>query len=232
MTKLGFVEQADFSRQIDELDIFMATRIKRDVYSHEIKLYRTKWFDYRFLHPVQATMKYAEAYIPVFRRIYGSTFDSKAAHYIRVLKGNFFDAPKPTMSGLWRGRQIADAIGMPYEEFIDAAMSQTLRHWKKDFMPQPYHLYSTDTVEKVVPHWEELQKARLYFSEQPEFLTENYRNAHHQNDHHEWLLRQLAARPDPSRLLGRFVIEKRLLPIEKAAARFGEDSVAHLRSNA
>lgn len=226
------VAAEDYSRDTDDFDIWMFLNIDRKWRDFEVALYTTKWFDYRFLHPVQATMRYVEAYVPVYRRVYAESVNSRAAPYIPVFKGDFFSLDAATKTGLWRGRQIADAIGMPYSEYIDTSFRLTLKYWNQRFLPRPCHLYSTDVIEKTVAHWVKLQEARSYVSEEPEYLTDAYQGFPIQNDHHEWILEQAGKRANSTVFLDRMVNERRLLPIDKVEVRFGADIADQIRASA
>jgi hypothetical protein len=221
----------DYGRDTDDLDIWMHVNIAKKWQKFEVSLYTTKWFDYRFLHPVQATMRYTEAYEPIYRRLYTESVNSRAGPYVSVFKGDFFSLDGAVKTGLWRGRQIADAIGMPYSEYINASFRETMRHWRQPFLPRPYHLYATDVIEKVVETWGKLQEVRSYVSEEPEYLTDVYQGLPIQNDHHEWILGQAARRGIPAIFLERMV-HRNLLPIEKVEMRFGAEIAQQIRQSA
>jgi hypothetical protein len=196
-------------------------------------LFQTKWFDYRHMTNLQATKAYIEAYGAVYRRHYAQEFDRERAEHVRVLDFNQMmgalrgddkksaTKAKSRFVGCWRGRQIADALGMPYDSYIDLAIGYRMRRWKQGYMPQPQHLYHEYDVEKIQARWEEMQTGRIYVAEHPAYLVQNYQGIAHQDDYHEWLFKQAQLRRNPGETLARFINDDQM-PYEKAMARSDE----------
>jgi len=204
----------------------------------ERDLFTTKWFDYRCMTPTQATDTYMREYARVYQHIYGRELDFERAEHIQIpdmqtlitrirsaartsdkKKHNYW---KAELSGYWRGRQVADAIGVPYGVYIDLAFTFRMRRWPRDHMPRPYQLYHEYDVEKIQARWEEMQQSQLFTSEHPAYLVQNYQGIALQNDYHEWLLKQALARSNPSVYLARFVNEDQL-PLDKIEARIAPE---------
>jgi hypothetical protein len=191
------------------------------------ELFRTKWFDYRMMTPLQATRHYIEAFGEVYREYFAVEISKAASQFIRVPTIEVIwaglaadeDKHKITFSGMWRGRQVADAIGMPYKAYIHTVMGLRLRYWGQNHLPQAAHLYKSEDVEKAVAKWEEMQSARLYLSDEPAYMIENYDDIAHQNDYHEWLFKQAQLRGNPWYVLAQFINQNRL-PLDKVEARF------------
>lgn len=186
-----------YEMSVDECDIWALQHVKSELLLNEAALFQTKWFDYRFIHPVHATMKYAEEYIKVYRRIYGENLNEYAAKNVKVFKDNFLNLDSTTITGLWKGRQIADAIGMPYKEFIEAAMRERIKYWKQRFLPRAHHIYSTQVIEKVVDYWDKLSSDKTYYSKLNQYLVQNFENTKCQNDHIEWLVKTAKSKTNP-----------------------------------
>ncbi|SCW95719.1 hypothetical protein [Ancylobacter rudongensis] len=192
----------------------------------DLGLFATKWFDYRHLTPLQATRLYTAALEPVYQRIYAREFDREKAKYIKVadldklLEGlrRGDSHAKATFTACWRGRQVADALGMPYEIYLDLIVSARLRRWQRTQMPRPQHLYHEYDVEKVQLRWEEMQASDLYLAEHPAYMVQNYQGALHQNDYHEWLIKQARLRQNTAYYIARFIDEDRL-PLDKVSSR-------------
>lgn len=199
----------------------------------EMDLFQSKWFDYRFMTPLQATRTYIQKYDDVYRQHYARNMDATAAKFVKTVSvdGIFAGLAVPESSthkkaktqftACWFGRQLADAMGMPYEIFIDLAFNIRLRYWNRAYLPQPQHLYSEMIEERAGDRWKELQAGRLYTSDHPAFIGANYSNLPVQNDYHEWLLSQALTRANPGEILGRF-INQDVLPAEKVKARVSE----------
>lgn len=229
-----------------ESDWHALNYIRAKYYTWDKELYSTKWFDYRQMTPLQATAAYANAYETVYRGFFAETLNFEKAKYIKFLpiakiseRMELPDIKNPknakerqnnkqrlkareTFSAFWRGRQIADALGMPYETYIDAVITKRLRNWRNRYLPRPIHLYRDIEVEYAQERWEELQASRLFLANHPVYLNQNYQNLPQQNDYHEWLFKQAELRSEPSRFLARFVSEGRLLE-EKVRNRIADN---------
>lgn len=213
-------------------DILTHDFVPKPLMKHELELYATKWFDYRELTPVQATRRYIDVYGDIYRRHFSTNVDSKIAQYIKPITieriwkglGEGNRRTRREFTGCWRGRQVADALGMPYHIYIDLALTYRLRFWKQRNLPQPFHLYGEWDVEKIQGKWEEMQATRLYLSEEPAYIAQNYRGVAHQKDYHEWLMKQAFLRSNPPAFLARFINDD-ILPLDKVEARYDADTL-------
>lgn len=209
-----------------EDDIFVQMHIPKKVQTFDSDLFTTKWFDYRRMTPVQATSTYIKVYSEIYRDIYARDIDYERAKHVRpttvtdlfAALGRGETRAKRKLTGFWRGRQVADALGMPYELYVEHAFTFRMRRWQRAYLPQPEHLYHEFDVEKIQVLWEELQEGRLYLPEDPAYLAQNYRDVPYQNDFHEWLFKQARLRSDEAWTLST-VIERDMIPIDKVAAR-------------
>jgi len=208
-------------------EIFMQ-HVKKEWQAYEGSLYRSKWFDYRFVNPVMATYIYCHHYEVIYRRIYRKTIDLRISEHIKVLKHeDLFSCSSSFISGMWRGRQHADAMGMPYQVYIEMAFNDRLRFWRRAYLPQPQMLYSGDLTRNVGEEWEKHQSGILYTGKHAAYKNENYHDLPAQNDHHEWLLAQADKRANGVDILQQF-LDAGLIPIEKIQARFGNEVTSRL----
>lgn len=225
-----------------EDDILMFGEIRQDILGLEPGLYASKWFDYRHMTPIQATKTYIEHYGRIYREVYAEMLDRASAEHIRVItvdsvmNGLLAEDPKTrkkskkNLTGCWRGRQVADILGMPYDLYIQHAFAYRLRFWNQRYLPQPQHLYGEFDVEKIQERWQDEQAASLFVAQHPAYLIQNYVGAAHQDDHHEWLFRQAELRTDSAWHLARFVQDD-MLPIEKLDFRFAPEIVSQVRQH-
>jgi hypothetical protein len=203
----------------DSLAILTMRRFRSEWLSHEPALQFAKWFDYRFLNPVQATYLFAHEYRKAFRDAFAANFDTARAPYVKCFKhADLFQCNPQIVTGVWRARQVADAMGMPYGVYLSLAFKWNLRYWKRHTMPRPQNLYSDLVTDRAAIDWAELQTTRLYYSELPYYRNEAYCGHRSQNDHHEWLISQAFKRDNAPRALARLVQED-LLPREKVMGR-------------
>lgn len=177
------------------------------------------WFDYRFLHPVEATMVFLTDLQTAHRRVARQFDIGSAEHRTLVSPMAFFDKElfeknKATLNAAWKVRQIADFLGVPYPEYLLIAFDMRLKYWKRSFIPHINNLMGDMIVETVHHTWHEKQKGRLYLADHPNYTVEKYRGAPAQEDYHRWLIKQAEFRANPVEYLARFVRENGL-PISK-----------------
>ena len=207
----------------------------------EPALFSVKWFDYRFMHPAQATYVYFSHYERAYRAAFSRHVDHEIADVIKLKKfDDLFDLKnlalktakevkkaKMYISGIWNARAHADAMGLPYDFAIEAQIRHTLKYWDQKFLPRPAAISSDRVCEAVQLEWIEKKKASLLYSTHFEYRLPAYVGTAAQNDHHEHLLEIAGLRNDPEPALSRFLDEE-LLPIDKIEARFGHRTVLRL----
>lgn len=189
----------------------------------ETALFRKKWFDYRFLHPVAATYYYAHIYQAQYRLAFRRHVSHERAEYIRLLKADdlFSNAPR-LVAALWKGRQLADAFGAPYEFVIEAALRETLRFWRQRYLPRPEQIYAERACEAVAREWTEAQQHRMFHAEHYLYRAPHYAGTRDQDEHRNFLIDAALTRSDPARMLVGLV-DKELLTLDWIAARTGQD---------
>lgn len=215
-----------------EVEAFVFQHIPKGVLGVDLQLFTAKWFDYRHMTAYDATAHYMECYAQVYRRLYRREVDKdRAEHlkldtmpilYSRIVNGDDkLTELKRRLTSYWRGRQVADALGMPYEIYIEEAITARLRYWNQRYLPKPGHLYDDHVIDAVQKRWEEIQEAIFMTADHPAYLNQNYVGAAQQNDYHEWLFAQLGRRnDDPERYAD--LINEHALPYEKVQSRLGE----------
>lgn len=213
---------------LDE-DVFVQSFVSSNLIDFDRDLFDTKWFDYRRMSSVQATWAYLKSYGQISKRIYARDIDRDRAEHIPFAsrtklvadleKG--LSSAKSKLSGYWRGRQVADALGMPYDLYIEHAMTYRMRRWSRAYLPQPQHLYHEFDVEKVQEKWEEIKQTRLILPDDPAYLIQNFQDIPYQNDFHEWLFAQSKFRPNPASFLADLV-ERDLMSLDKMNLRLTE----------
>lgn len=260
----------------DQAARIMNRWIKSEWLAVEAALYRGKWFDYRFLNPVQATYIYAHEYVKAYRQAFRTNMDYARAEFVKPLDierlfvepaapSRFADeteekwqkrlkehakkvkSHKLRTSGIWRGRQVADAMGMPYKVYLELAFHWALRYWQQANLPRPQQLYSDLIVDRATIDWETRQKDEFFYSTLPQYGNYNYERAmkiiaeqpglentalHSQNAHHEWLLEQCKDRVNGYRLLAQMVFRDQVLPLDKVRSRLDTHGFEQVLSHA
>lgn len=249
MTNLiaAFSTDIEATRELPVDSDYYSNFVHEDLQARESELFMTKWFDYRFMTPLQATALYIEEFGRAYKRLYAVEFDRERAEHVQVptIEGvictmkqgkrkwiekqdekkieSSKKAAKIDFNGFWNGRQVADCIGMPYGHYVGMALQFRMRRWKRGYMPRPSHLYHQFDVEKIVERWTAMQESETFLAEHPAYLVQNFQGVRPQNDYHEWLFKSAQARSDTLAVLARFVDEDRL-PIEKVRARLDDEA--------
>lgn len=196
-------------------------------------LYGLKWFDYRFLHDVHATYLFAEAYRTAYRECFRQMIDhERAAHVKGVRSEDIFDGTQPRnyhLTGLYKGRQWADMLTMPYDAYCRIAFKWATQRSRR-YLPRPTQLYSFDLLTAIQASWAEERAARLFLSTDERFKNAAYEGAKTQDDYHEWLMTQAALRANPVPYLARVLYDEEVLLESKVEARFGRATLENVRA--
>ncbi len=170
----------------------------------ELELYQSKWFDYRHLHPMDATMLFTESYKREYSRImstHGREDYRKASFRTGLKRVPFINLSKANITSLWKARQKADELGVEYGFFIMNMLSiAAKREWGE--LPRPQHLWQDDLLEIFIDRNEKRKRTRLDGSELDYFKNNNYVGDEVQDAHRTYVMAQISnARPDKRYLL-------------------------------
>jgi hypothetical protein len=206
-----------------------ASKISKKKAALERDLDQTKWFDYRFSTPMEATEAFASAYQEEFQRQYSKNIDTEESRGKTGTRGNSWKSNARELNSFWSARQFADELGVPYDFFVHHTMTLLLR-WGWKHIPRPNQLYGDkirDAVGKeILERWAEWTGARFTFSKLPQYLVENFRGSPAQIAHREWIIAQLKQR---NGRIGSACFTDRVLPIDLAVVEFGSDKVNDAR---
>jgi len=175
----------------------IADKIGKERLRHEANLFRSKWFDYRFLHPAQATQQFAIQYCRVFKQHFAATFGKNEAALKEGLSAWVVaEMSSRELSSLWRARQYADAAGAKYEFYIKHAMEHlSAQGWKR--VPRPNQLISKHLAVLIRRKWMEHTRSILTHATVEQYRIEHFRGGLAQVAHHEWLIKEIVRRgPD------------------------------------
>jgi len=203
-----------------------AVNIRREILEDENELTDLKWFDYRFDSPLNATIKFANAYSVIFKDEWAKSIDRDEALKKRPIARGDVTHNRRELTSFWHARQFADLIGVPYEFFVQAAMDWHLRsQWKH--LPRPNQLICAAKGPRVLDHirdsWTSLTGASFRYSRLPHYRQENFVGLPAQLTHREHVIKQIRDRVRPVDLIGRLIFGERVLPHELAISSFGKD---------
>lgn len=214
----------------DECERIALVRIPPVYREREARLFSTKWFDYRSLHPVKATYLLAHLYVEAVRDIHAKTKDYLEAKAITAKDvlghEDIFNPPAtgmPIDMAFWRARQEFDGVGVRYDFALRFIMNRAAdRGWH--VYPRPNQLYTQETVLDVRDAWERHRKAVMQTASDPRFELDRYVGHPDQVAYQDWLIEECKRRSSPSSALS-FCIRKKHLNAELALPHFGELAV-------
>lgn len=129
-----------FGRVFSDLELDMKTlnTIPEKLREGESGLYRSKHKNYRELHPMAATMLFAEAYAEAYLWALRKREDIRKVQSHKVFAAqNPMDDTEQNRLGLWTARRAADAMGADYGRFCFHALDYSERAgWKKLSLPR------------------------------------------------------------------------------------------------
>lgn len=208
----------------DEYDYLAWSAVNPKLFKFEVELYGKKWFDYRNMHPTDATYLFSKSYSDAYRMISAVRFDVERAPYMKGLRGKtgdvFVEQGSRNVVGLWKARQAADKYGIPYDFYCNAAMRiAESASWKH--MPRPCQLYGDKILPKVVERWNDELEARVVTAEHEVYKAVNYVSLIDQNMYCDYLFSIIDMREHKEYLLSDLVYGREMIPESLAHERYG-----------
>lgn len=188
--------------------------------AEESELFSVKHWDYRFLHPTQATQLFAHSYAQAKKHAVERRTDIWIGRNMRGIKEPvIFDLDARSITGFWKGRQMADRLGIPYDFYCENAMFfADVARWEN--LPTPIQMYSQNVpehlkttnfavsmVEFVGLKWAERMDNMNNYASHEAYLAENYRGGDHQNAYLNYLGEKIKESAYPEAVLAS-VMEK------------------------
>lgn len=185
----------------------------------EREIAQSKWFAYRFMSPLAATKHFSDLYREGVKAYVREHQDRDLAEQVQGLALNVFSKPSGSLTELWRTRQKADELGLPYELLIEFGLYFAgRRKWR--FTPRPCQLFGSKKSDVAWPI--ELEKfleerypsALLGIEGLPQYRAENYQGLAPQDDYRAALAEFIQECAKPWQLVvGQLCVETRHLPI-------------------
>lgn len=208
---------------LEHYEILMMQRIPKKERKSETHLMTTKWFDYRLMHPMQATYYFFRLYKDEYRNFYRKAIDHNAADFVLPTKERDFILSREALS-FWRLRQAADAFGIRYDFFLKIAFDKCFKIISngRPLPPRPMHLKTDELLFQIQVAWEELCQASLQIAKSRYFTASNFHNSAMQRDYEDFIIEQVRMRQRPHYALGTCLYRYEALRIEKAMECFDE----------
>ncbi len=185
-----------------EGDKFTESFIDADTKAEDVQYMETKWWDYRLLHPAQATMYFHHRFYVVASNILMQEVGATEAKQA-LWNAQWSDLSKKSVliiRGFWRARMAADAAGMPYDVYIKAAITQfrdnynlyhtvkasklpskvlspiTGKPKKRQVQQLPYsvQMYSLSMIKAAIKHWAYVQEKEFVIPKNPDILNNQF----------------------------------------------------------
>lgn len=190
------------------IEALIAAHVPRKEIADVADVYGSRWWDYRRLAPGHSFYLFAHCYYRgtkiaarkfVAEKARGNTPGDKQKRLafagpalVQTEVEDVWEKDKAHITGLWKAMLVADALGIPYPEFVRISCRVALeRLWKR--LPRPSQLYSDKLGAYVLDEWEELKKQRLFTATHPIYSVENYAALEVQDNYREWLIEQIKA---------------------------------------
>lgn len=212
----------------EEMDSVVIDAVPRELLTREPDLMRSKWFDYRILHPWQATAIFLEAYRSEHGWIMRKREDFTTHWFKRgITLARLHNAKPGQMVSVWKARQAADSIGAPYDFYCRSLLDWAeKRNWEN--LPRMNQLYSDDHIAVSKEMWEDGKRYRLRTATEPCF----HRDAGdewYQRDYRLFLVEQVRMRSCPEFSLATLVYQHEHLSERDVVQHFGESALRQAR---
>lgn len=207
-------------RSRDEYVSLALTKVPEHLRESEAELRQTRWFDYRFMTPAEATYlfaaEYRHAYIEAFKR----SRDIRKANEIRPFQPDDIFASKE-LNAMWQARQAADSIGCKYDFYLRFAFLRfEHRGWR--FFPRANHLSAEELILDARDAWAVECRASLQVARLPIYQAAQFDQLPEQREYYDWLCAQVKMREHQHLALSGLVYENGVLPEAIALEHFGE----------
>ncbi|GEM_PF-1730235 len=121
---------------------FQRTYVAPELPAKEAALHQTRWIGHRYMTPLQATQQFNDAYLVAYRRVWARHFSATEAPGKQPIEASFAMNDLADMTSLWKARQHADELGMPYDLFCEIIMERWIVGRKAKQPPLPNQLCS------------------------------------------------------------------------------------------
>lgn len=198
----------------------------------EPELARSAHLAYRYMNPYERTRHFYDAY----RKYYQAHFERRTGRVQSNFPERISGLEAGDFTSIWRARQRADAMGVPYERFVIELMLDADANGTRQ-LPRPNQLCSDSKLPMLLERLEE-KRAEGFFDPfakdfDPRFYAANFVGDQQQLDALAWIEEQIAkaGRARKPVLLRRFMCVEQLISEAEATRRFGQELVDEAKSH-
>lgn len=230
--------QTYIGKELDdaECDLIALHRVDAKLLRKETQLAMTAWFDYRKLHPTKRTYLFAHYYEQAYQYMIRRDVDYEQVEGDRPR--TYLSKTDPlgqsasekkrkatthrNCTALWKARQKADEVGMPYDVYCMSAMKAASDNiWQR--IPAPSHFYSEKIFQATLERWVELLQERLFVAQDAFYLLKNWQNHPSQQEHQQFLIEQIKRRANPEFALSQYAFETPMISSQSLRSHFSEE---------
>lgn len=200
----------------------------------ERHLHDSKWFDYRFMSPLEATIQFRKEFQKVYRAKYSMYIDTAESENKFGVRPGDPCAHKKEFTSFWRARQQADVLGIPYNHYLWPAFEKLLRNGyrKIPYVNQFLGKNQTKIAFAAWEYWKEIRTTRLKVSELPLYRNEAYEGLQAQDAHRAWVISEIRNGKYWTSHIRDACFLMRMIPEDLAVAEFGTEIVDEAREAA
>ncbi|PZN94997.1 MAG: hypothetical protein DCF30_19555 [Hyphomicrobiales bacterium] len=133
--------------RIDDL-VALRRLLPSNDFGCESALMTTKWFGYRFMSPVEAMNEFVRIYNVRLHRFLRFNADIEIAERVQGVRPGIPSKRSSVFTQLWRARQRADTLAVPYDILFDFGFEFASRR-KRRWTPLPHQVFATETNHEV-----------------------------------------------------------------------------------
>ena len=194
----------------------------------EPELMATKWFDYRRLHPMLATMYFIQCYNEAYRAFCRKAIDAERAPFMKGINERDWLGSREKMT-IWRLRQAVDRIGARYEFFWTFVMGYHYRLMGNGriYAPRPNHIIKNEELfAALIEAWQEQCAISLQIARDPYYRVSNFNGSELRRAHEQFVIDQIKRRRLPHHALHAAIYLHDVVRIEEAIRQFEERVVS------
>lgn len=220
-------------KTLEESEVFFLTSFTPSERVNENRLFGTKWFDYRRLHPAQCVYYIAELYRQKVQVWVAKTEDYRFSRFSKGLKNDLEGHRE--LFALNQVRRHADSIGVPYNEFL-SALEGCLKEtgWlDKKMYPRPSQFleFACDSDVKELIYNEFWEGSETFYAKDPYYSVSWYRNEPDQIAYEDYLVNRIHRSQHKEWLIGTAMYLHNQLRLERVVTEFGWGAVRKSQRN-
>lgn len=200
--------------------------------SEEPELANSAYLPYSYMSPYERTQHFYEAY----RTYYAVRFQRRWGREPQGFPDRISGLDAGAFTSIWRARQRADALGVPYSHFVIEMMRDADDNGTRE-LPRPNQLCSDAKLPMLIKRMDELRDAGRFDpfvkAFDARFYAANYVGDVQQVAAIDWMERQINSAGPVRRpvLLHRYVQVDQVFPEAEAIRRFGQELVNEAKAH-